>query len=165
MARPPRDKNHSANIQEEIEAEARSSTTTVNAAAIAPIEPITWNLERIFTWKKLVRKTTWIKGGIRRLLSHAEQQRRQTPEFGPTEPIRVNGKEIQVEKLSERGATRSRAPHIQTIATRELSKGIRGSKEWLAYSYKGEGSQSPPSLGPQGPSHSNQRSSGVGPPR
>ena len=100
MARPPREKNHSANIQEEIEAEARSSTITVIAAAIAPIEPITWNLERISTWKKLVRRTVWINRGIRRLLSHAEQQKRQTPELGPTEPIRVNGKEIQVEKLS-----------------------------------------------------------------
>jgi len=91
----PPDNQIPPTIQSQIESEARRTTVSVTAAITTPTTPIEWNLDRISTWNRLVRRTAWIS----RFLSRSQGKLRPPgPEL--KESIKANGNAIQITRLS-----------------------------------------------------------------
>jgi hypothetical protein len=81
-------------IQTEMESEARSTTVSTTAAIAIPTTSVDWNLEKISTWNRLLRRTARVS----RFLSRSQGKLR-PPGPERMESIKANGKVIRITRL------------------------------------------------------------------
>ena len=78
-----------------MESEARSTTVSTSAAIAIPTTTVEWNLDKISTWNRLVRRTAWIS-----LFLSRSQGKLRPPGTERMESINANGKVIRITRLS-----------------------------------------------------------------
>ena len=93
---PPDADEQESDVKKTIEGESKrtSPSITVSVAVVIPGDQIMWDLDRISTWNRLVRRQVWIK----RFIKNCKQGR--DPDEGFKESITINGKSIEIARMS-----------------------------------------------------------------
>ncbi len=71
-------------VQENIEIESRGAAVSVTVAITASKEPIDWDIDRVSSWNRLLRRTAWIMR-----FSNRCRKRTRDPGLGLTEKIQI----------------------------------------------------------------------------